>query len=175
MHKSKISNFPSKFYFPLFTISTHEAPHFASPLTPFPNVLSPNHLQGPSDLYLPWSLISPFSPLPPRPLFWFRPSFSSTLTTIFQQLLFLCIFAENLSHPRHLPDTGNIAGTKWDSSLALMGFVCYCWEIENKQIWEMKKGTHTKKASTFSSLSPLFNKTRSLSSSWTLHFLFCSF
>ena len=59
----------------------------------------------------------------------------------FQQLLFLCIFAENLSHPRHLPDTGNIAGTKWDSSLALMGFVCYCWERENKQIWRMKKGT----------------------------------
>lgn len=40
---------------------------------------------------------------------------------------------------------------------------------------EERHGKKKKKASTFSSLSPWFKKTRSLSSSWTLRFLFCSF
>lgn len=145
MPRSEISNFPSKLNCSVFTILIHGAPYFVTTLTPsFPKMLSPNHFQGQSFLYLHWSLIIP-SCLSPRPLFRSKSPFSSTLTTSFKYHFKYYSSTYIFWKPNvyHLLGSRTIAGTKWDSKLVLMGFISYK-KRENKQIREMRKSIKRK-------------------------------
>lgn len=120
-----------------FTISINQSPYSAATLTlSFPSALSPNQFQGQSVLHLHWSLTIPFSRLSPRPLLWFRLSFSSTLTNYYWFYVYLLRTYYEQAFPKHW----EYRRDQGDSSLALMGFTCYWRERENKPIWGMKKG-----------------------------------
>lgn len=147
MPEPEVSSFPSKLYFSLFTISCHWSPYFATPLTPsFPNVFSPNQLQGEPILYPSWFL----------PIHSFLPSFPKAITLIqvlilfhsdhiFQLLFILWIFFENLSCTRHLRHWKYSRGKMRQQPCS--DGVYMLFQGEKKQIQGLQKGIKKKKHS----------------------------